>query len=253
MAEALGLALGAGERERLADAADGEPCGLRRLPQGRGGGWRHWRTFAAYRRALDYYERAVALDSTFALAWAQLSRAQLEDLLSARPQLPGRTGARRAAERAVALAPKLPEGYFALAFYHYCVHHDVARALEQSRRASQLAPKDARFLTVVAQNELALGHTEEALEHLREAQVLDPRSVETATRTVYALVGLRRYPEALQAAERGLALAPTDLMLIHAAVEAHLAQGDLAGARAVLRAVPREVDPAALVAYIANC
>ena len=35
-------------------------------------------------------------------------------------------------------------------------------------------------------------------------------------------------------------------------MEAHLAQGDLTGARAVLRAVPREVDPTTLVAHIAT-
>jgi len=152
----------------------------------------------------------------------------------------------------LALAPKLAEAYFALAYYSWSVHRDVTRALEYSRRAWQLAPKEARFLAVFAQNELTLGHTEKGLEHLRAAQVLDPRSVETATATVYALVGLRRYPEALQEAERGLALAPADLGLILAAVHAHLAQGDLTGAREVLRAVPREVDPAALVAYIAT-
>jgi tetratricopeptide (TPR) repeat protein len=152
----------------------------------------------------------------------------------------------------LALAPKLPEGYFALAFYYYSVQHDVTRALEQSTRAWQLRPKDAQFLVVVAQNELDLGHTEEGLKHLREVQMLDPRSVETATRAVHALVGLRRYREALEAAERGLALAPADIPLIHAVVEAHLAQGDLAGGQAVLRAVPREVDPAALVAYVAT-
>jgi serine/threonine-protein kinase len=126
------------------------------------------------------------------------------------------------------------------------------RAYEQSQRAWQLAPKDARFLALMALNEAALGRTEEALEHLRKAQVLDPRSVETASSMVWQLVGLRRYPEALQAAKRGLALAPTDLGMIHAAMGPHLAQGDLTGARAVLRAVPRQVDPAALVAYVST-
>ena len=76
-----------------------------------------------------------------------------------------------------------PRGTSPSAYYHYVVQQDLAHAHEQSQRAWQLAPKDARFLALVAQNELALGHTEEALEHLREAQVLDPRSVETATTT----------------------------------------------------------------------
>jgi tetratricopeptide (TPR) repeat protein len=40
--------------------------------------------------------------------------------------------------------------------------------------------------------------------------------------------------------------------MIHAKVTAHLAGGDLVGAGAALRAVPREVDPAALVTYMAT-
>jgi serine/threonine-protein kinase len=104
----------------------------------------------------------------------------------------------------------------------------------------------------MAQNELALGKSNEGLQHLRQALELDPRSVETATRAVYSLAGQGRYTEALQAASRALALAPDNLVVIHAAVEAHLTGGDLPGARAVIRAAPREVDPAALVASIAS-
>ena len=127
----------------------------------------------------------MALDSTFALAWARLSRTH-SWVYWARLRLPAREAARRAAERALALAPKLPEGYYALAYYHYVVHEDLTRAYEHSRRAWQLAPKEARFLSLVAQNELALGHAEEGLEHLQDAQVLDPRSVETATTTSWS-------------------------------------------------------------------
>ncbi len=251
VAEALGLALGTGERERLAERPTENLAAYDAFLKGEEATGGLAIDLAAYRRAIDYYERAVALDSTFALAWARLSRAH-SLLYAATPTAVGAAAAGQAAKRALALAPKLPEGYYALAYYHYVVQQDLTGAYEQSRRAWQLAPKDARFLALVALNEGALGHAEEGLEHLREAQVLDPRSVETATTTVWALVGLRRYPEALEAARRGLAFAPADLGLIVAAVEAHLAQGDLAGARAVLRTVPREVDPATLVAYIAT-
>ena len=250
VAEALGMALGAGERKRLADQPTENLAAYDAFLKGEEAAGA-LADLPAYRQALDYYQRAVALDSTFALAWAQLALVQSK-IYCRTPTAAGPTQARKAAEHAVALAPKLPEAYFALAFYHWCVHQDVAGALEQSRRASQLAPSNALFLTVTAQNELALGYTEQGFEHLRKAQFLDPRSVETAARAVYALVGLGRYPEALQAADRGLALAPTNLTLIHAKVEAYLAQGDLSGAREVLRAVPRELDPAALVAYIGN-
>jgi eukaryotic-like serine/threonine-protein kinase len=251
VAEALGLALGAGERERLAERPTENLAAYDAFLKGEEATGGMGGDLAAVRRAIDYYERAVALDSNFALAWARLSRAH-SYVYSVVPTTAGAEATRRTAERALALAPKLPDGHYALAFYQYVVHQDLTRAYEESQRAWQLAPKDARYLTLVAGNELALGHTEEGLKHLQEAQILDPRSVETATATVYILATVRRYSEALEAAKRGLALAPADLGLINAAVEAHLAQADLPGARAVLRAVPREVDPATLVAYIAN-
>ena len=251
VAEALGVALGAGERERLAERPTENLAAYDAFLRGEEASGGPAPDLAAHRLAIDYYERAVALDSTFALAWARLSRAHLGSY-SALPTTADAVAARRAAERALALAPKLAEGYYALAYYHYLVEQDLTRAYHESQRAWQFAPNDAHFLVLVAGNELALGHTEEAITHLREAQALDPRSVETAITTVWALVGLRRYTEALQAAKRGLAFAPADLNLINAAMEAHLAQGDLTGARAVLGAVPREVDPATLVAWIAT-
>jgi eukaryotic-like serine/threonine-protein kinase len=251
VAEALGLAIDAGERERLAERPTENLAAYDAFLKGEEATGGLAIDLAVYRRAIDYYERAVALDSTFALAWARLSRA-LSYTYWAAPTTAGAAAARQAVERALALAPKLPEGYYALAYYTYTVHDDLIRAYEHSQRAWQLAPKDARFLALVAQNELALGYSEEGLKHLQDAQALDPRSVETATAMVWALVGLRRYPEALQAAKRGLAVAPTDLGLIHAAKDVYLAQGDLTGAQAVLRAVPRDVDPATLVAHIAT-
>ena len=82
--------------------------------------------------------------------------------------------------------------------------------------------------------------------------MLNPRSVEVARGVVWPLLGLRRHDEALAAAERALALAPSNLMLIKLKVLVYLVQGDLAGARAVLQAAGRELNPAALVAYMAT-
>ena len=67
-----------------------------------------------------------------------------------------------------------------------------------------------------------------------------------------ALLCLRRYPEAREAFDRGLALAPANLTLIEDKAMTFLGEGDLAGARAVLKAAPKEVEPTALVAYLAN-
>jgi tetratricopeptide (TPR) repeat protein len=62
----------------------------------------------------------------------------------------------------------------------------------------------------------------------------------------------RRYPEALAIADRALALAPANLVVVLTKAEVYLQQGDLAGAQRVVHAVPADVEPAALVAFFAN-
>jgi Flp pilus assembly protein TadD len=67
----------------------------------------------------------------------------------------------------------------------------------------------------------------------------------------WILLSLRRYREAAQVADRALAFVPTDLRVVAERAMIALAQGDLAGARAVIRRVPKEVDTAKLVAFFA--
>jgi serine/threonine-protein kinase len=95
-----------------------------------------------------------------------------------------------------------------------------------------------------------LGKWEAALQHLREAQTIDPRAVNTARRLARALLWLRDYPEALRVSNQGLALAPASLEILENKAMVYLAQGDLAGARAVLRDAPKELEPDVLVPYL---
>jgi tetratricopeptide (TPR) repeat protein len=63
---------------------------------------------------------------------------------------------------------------------------------------------------------------------------------------------LRRTGEAREAIDRGLVLAPENLTLISDKAMTFLQEGDLAGARAVMAAAPKEVEPTALVAKFAT-
>ena len=76
VAQALDVALGAGEKEALAGKPTANLSAYDLYLQGNeaAGGFDAVAP-VELRRAIGYYERAVALDSTFALAWAQLSRA----------------------------------------------------------------------------------------------------------------------------------------------------------------------------------
>ncbi len=204
---------------------------------------------ASLQRAIAFYEQAVALDSTFVEAWAQLARAEAWYYALGTPIPAAGDEARRAAERAAALAPGRPESQLALGYYYANVGYDNARALAAYQVGLKVAPNNADLLTASALAEQSLGRWEDALAHLQRAQTLDPRSVLTARRLALTLNWLRRYREALPAAEQAITLAPTNLAVVQARAFVPLAQGDLAGARAVLRAVPPEVEPTALAAF----
>jgi TolB-like protein/Flp pilus assembly protein TadD len=204
------------------------------------------------RRAIDLYERAVALDPGFARAWAQLARASSVLYQWGTPTSALAERARQAAERARTLAPNLPETFLALGEYQRYVLEDADGALKLHLEGRRHGPGNADLLTAVATAELSLGHWDSCIRHLRESEGLDPRSVRTKNRLGFALLLLRRFSEARDAFDHGLALAPADISLIAYKAETFLAQGDLAGARAVLRAAAPDLEPTALVSYVAT-
>jgi len=207
---------------------------------------------ATLRRGAGYYEQAVALDSTFALAWAQLSRTVSYVYFLGTPTAADAERARATADRALALAPSRAEGRLALGDYYRYVGGDNASALEQYAEGQRLAPSNADVLTGAGLAQQGLGRWEDALGQLQKALALDPRSFATARRLAFTLLRLRRYPEALAACDRALALGPANLQALETKAMVRLALGDLPGARAELRAAPKEVEPTALVAYVAN-
>src|SRR5213592_4196742 len=204
------------------------------------------------RRAVSYYEQAVALDSTFAQAWAELSRCHSALYGFIAPKPADSAAAYGAAQRALALAPNSPGGHHAMGSYYKLVLGDNVLALEQLAQGYRLAPGSADVLPALSRAEWALGRWETALDHLRQARRLDPRSVTTASGLGERLTSLRRYDEAVQALDKGLAFAPANLELIETKAMVFLCRGDLAAARAVLQTVMNDVDPSALAAYLAT-
>jgi serine/threonine-protein kinase len=203
------------------------------------------------RLAVGHFERAVALDSTFAVAWAGLSEASsLLHSQSFSPQLAEQS--RSAAERAITLNPRLPDGYRSLGDYYRRVLGDGARATAEYRRGLDIAPSNADLLRVLAYAEQNRGQWEASLEHLSRSQQLDPRSALTAQGLANSLFTLRRYSEALTAVDRALSLEPTDLATVQTKAMIHLGEGNLADARAVLAEPAPGVDLPTFVAYMAT-
>ncbi|HEY7482333.1 MAG TPA: protein kinase, partial [Gemmatimonadales bacterium] len=204
------------------------------------------------RQAVAAYEKAVALDSAFVEAWAQLGVAQSALYCNSTPTPARAKAARHAAEQALALAPTRPEGHVALGWYYTCVLNDYARTLAEDSTALAFAPGNAELIGNVGWDEMNLGRWEAARAHLEQATRLNPRLVTTTRLLGKVLLATRRYPEAERVYDLALGLEPSDLGARESRAQVAVARGDLAGARAVLRAAPKDLDPTALVAFTAS-
>ena len=253
VAEALNVQLGAREERELAARPTGSLEAYDAFLRGEAA-TRRFSTIdvSALQRGLIYYEQAVQLDSSFALAWTRVSRARALLYFVSTSDPADSAAADAASRRARALAPNLPDAWLASGDYYYRVLQDNARALEEYQRGRLLAPHDASLIAASSIPLQSLGRWEEALADAREAVRLDPRSNRTALRLARALIALRRYDEALAAADEGLRLDPATPDAVWMKAMAYTAKGDLQGLHSLYRSTPPQLDRAALVTYVAH-
>jgi serine/threonine protein kinase/tetratricopeptide (TPR) repeat protein len=252
VAEALNVALGAGERQALAEKPTRNLAAYDAYLKGQEVSLRLGDAdVGKLRQAMGFYEQAVALDSGFVAAWAQLSRAHGIVFYNGSTTAGDGQASLAAAQRAEAVGPDAPETHLALGDYYNFVATDFARALEQYSAGLKRAPANAELLASAAIAEQSLGRTDSALVLFHRAATLDPRSAITTRRLARVLLWLRRYPEAREVSERGLTLAPGNLSILQNLAMVSLGQGDLAGARAVIRTATG-AEPTGLVAFFAN-
>ncbi len=240
VAQALGVALGAGEEKRLSEKPTENLAAYDAFLKGEEAS----RGMSAgdppsLRKALAFYEQAVALDPNFAQAWARVSVAN--SLLYANgtpmPELAER--ARQAAEKAVALAPGRPEGYFALGNYHRLVSARWTVRWSSSTKGHRLAPGNAEILSGVRRwprCPWGAGTRPWSMRSRPSASTLAPSR--RCGVSASDLLRMRRYREAREVLDRALALAPSNLIVIERKAMTFLGEGDLAGARAVSRPRP---------------
>ncbi len=136
------------------------------------------RTVDGLRRAADSFREALALDSTFALAWAGLADAEALSLTYGFIS-PSETyaRARSAAEHPLMLDSTLAEAYASLGFLGVTYSWDWEEADRHFRRAIALDPNytTAHHWQSIFFN--AVGREEEALRAIRRARELDPVSL----------------------------------------------------------------------------
>jgi TolB-like protein/class 3 adenylate cyclase/Tfp pilus assembly protein PilF len=127
---------------------------------------------------IGYYQRAVALDPGFALAWAWLARAYADQAAYAwAPAAEAFERARDAAELSLHLNPDLAEGHAVLGLCRLAKDRNWRGAEASFRRALELAPGNALVLRHAAIMAACLGRDDESIALLQRAVTLDPLSV----------------------------------------------------------------------------
>src|SRR4029077_21275246 len=200
--------------------------------------------------AVQLYERAIALDSGFALAWAKVSQAHAEAYWLTWDPSPKRLGlAQQAAERALALQPDLPEAHLAMGFYHYWGHRDYDRALAEFAVTGRAQPNNADVIEAIGLVQRRQGKWPEAVASLKRAAELDPLSYGNLLELAVTYSRMRDYPQAQRVLDRAITLAPDlpsaygEKMLLYVNWEGHFEQ-----ARTVMREALSHMDFGKLIA-----
>ncbi len=249
VAGALGAVLGSADREQLAARPTANAAAYDQYLKGKA---IRSNSAIAQRQAAGFFEQAVALDSTFGEAWAQLGRSLTSVYTNgARDPAVGRR-AREAVDRALALGPRTASPHLSASRYYLLVELDPDAADREMDLALAAAPSDAEALAQSANLDLQAGRFEPALAKLTRARDLDPLSQQTLSVLLTAMVYLHRFDEATVIAREATALAPTDLGTMSWAVFAYAGLEDLAGARAVVRQAIGPTAATEVVAYLAG-
>jgi tetratricopeptide (TPR) repeat protein len=165
-----------------------------------------------YRLGEIAFRKAVEMDPGYAPAWAMLARAIFYSADSVGWHAAGRqedlARALEAADKAVQLAPDLPDGYVARGFLRSVKVGDWPGARSDLARALELSPGNAEALDTQGDLFATLGRLPEAIANLRKAAELDPLSPQALWRLAYYHLAAGHQEEARKVAIRSAELFP---------------------------------------------
>jgi DNA-binding winged helix-turn-helix (wHTH) protein/TolB-like protein/tetratricopeptide (TPR) repeat protein len=159
-----------------------------------------------FEKAIDEFQRAVALDPTFALAYAGLSDASTRRGFNASGASAEEFYAisKALAQKALSLDPETPEAYTALGTVKRIYDWDWAGAEADFRRAIELNSNYSRAHLGYALLLSCLGRGDEALAEIKHAMEIDPLSQDVKSGYLTVLEGRGEYAEALAQAQENV-------------------------------------------------
>jgi TolB-like protein len=194
------------------------------------------------RGAIADLEQAVALDSNFTDAWAELVRVTAT-LHGNYPDssLSGRV--RQAVAQIERLAPGSATLHVARSRLLGVFTGDAAGSQRELEAALRLAPNDVGVLLRAAAMRSQAGDRPGAIAYLERARELDPRSPVVLRVLTNNYTAEGRFRDAVASGDVLASVIPADVAVAGSQVEAYLRIGDLPGARAAVKAAVKRGVP----------
>ena len=205
ISEALRLKLTAQQKKKLRKRHTVNPEAYQEYLRGRYH-WAHW-TADSFRRAVEHFERAIALDPRYALPYAGLADAFGSLAYYSEPEVRFPL-AKAAAAKALEIDPGLAEAHASIGISHLFWDWDWPEAERELRASLKLNPDLAFPRAFYALFLMSVGRLDEALEHARTGQRLEPLALLTNMSVCWVLHFAGRHEEALRETIRTMELAP---------------------------------------------
>jgi TolB-like protein len=159
--------------------------------------------------ALQNFQNAVEIDTTFALAFAELAHAHgrliylRQDLSESRFKK-----ANQAAAKAIKFGSDQPRVHIALGYYYLYTFRDNEQALKHLEIAEKSLPNNVEIMVEKADIIVTRGQWEEYIHLLEKANQLNPNDASILTDLAMGYWYTRRYRDEIDACNKAITLAP---------------------------------------------
>ena len=205
-ADELRVKLTGAQEEQLTNSGTNNPQAYELLLKGRF--YRNKPITEESQKAIDYFEKAVAADPSYALAYADLAEMYRinynNSVLDPKEFAPK---AEAAAQRAVELDDTLAEGHMVRGNLRMNAW-DWKGAEQETKRAIDLNPNLGRAHDAYAEYLSLVGRHDEAIAEAKRARELDPLYLRLHRNLGAKFLNARRYGEAIEALEKAFELDP---------------------------------------------
>ena len=167
--------------------------------------WNHWGSDIS--KAVDYFQKAIEKDPTYAPAYAGLALCYTSQLFWSRPQ-ETYIKARSAVSKALELDDSLAEAHAALGYTKLLYDWDWPGAEREFRRALELNPNSADTDFAYANFLTMMGRFDEAMAVARHGLSIDPLSLTMNAELAWVYTYARRYDDAIAQIKKTLELDP---------------------------------------------